>query len=376
MVEAHHIRNRSSQLFKAVLAVDSKFRWCLTGTPIHNSLDDYAALLSFLRIPFLTEKSQFDFWVTSKVKEKRPDCFNTLGDLIRATCLRRTKSTIQDSLKLPTKTDRTQVIEMHQEDQLLYQFFKEKTAKIAAGLAQRDRSSSETIESKGTNILTLINFLRRICDHGEELLPQSVVDAWRANNSVSVDWQMMRSCNRICDACDSATEDIEAFFDDSLEFGCCHSICNACSKQSTSTSLEEAPKCPKCAAACVKPRTSISPESTTRVSAKVRALIQNISAEQGPEKNGMEPVITKRYLKIFPFGCSSVLTELIYCSVVFSQWTKMLDLISRALTQHGFQFQRIDGQCTLKQRNSALQRFNEDTTCTVMLASIGSAGEG
>lgn len=54
----------------------------------------------------------------------------------------------------------------------------------------------------------------------------------------------------------------------------------------------------------------------------------------------------------------------------------MLDLIARILTQHGFQFQRIDGQSSLRQRNSALRRFNEDSTCTVMLASIGSAGEG
>jgi len=54
----------------------------------------------------------------------------------------------------------------------------------------------------------------------------------------------------------------------------------------------------------------------------------------------------------------------------------MLDLIANALTQHGFLFQRIDGQSSLQQRNIAIQEFNEDQNCTVMLASIGSAGEG
>jgi SNF2 family DNA or RNA helicase len=54
----------------------------------------------------------------------------------------------------------------------------------------------------------------------------------------------------------------------------------------------------------------------------------------------------------------------------------MLDVIAKALTQHGFLFQRIDGQSSLQQRDVAMQQFNEDPTSTVMLASIGSAGEG
>lgn len=54
----------------------------------------------------------------------------------------------------------------------------------------------------------------------------------------------------------------------------------------------------------------------------------------------------------------------------------MLDLIAKALRQYGFQFQRIDGQSSLQQRNEAIRQFNEDSACTVLLASIGSAGEG
>jgi SNF2 family DNA or RNA helicase len=54
----------------------------------------------------------------------------------------------------------------------------------------------------------------------------------------------------------------------------------------------------------------------------------------------------------------------------------MLDLIANALAQHGFQFQRIDGQSSLQQRNVAIQQLNDNPACTIMLASIGSAGEG
>src|SRR4051812_67902 len=123
MVPAHHIRNRSSQIFKAALAVASESRWCLTGTPIHNSLDDYGALLSFIRVPLLMEKSQFDFWITSPIKQKRSNCVSTLGDLIRATCLRRTKNITQASLKLPGRIERTEEIDLHQADRALYEFF-------------------------------------------------------------------------------------------------------------------------------------------------------------------------------------------------------------------------------------------------------------
>lgn len=54
----------------------------------------------------------------------------------------------------------------------------------------------------------------------------------------------------------------------------------------------------------------------------------------------------------------------------------MLDLIQGAISTNGFTFQRIDGKSSLEDRKKAMRRFNEDPQCTVMLASIGSAGEG
>jgi SWI/SNF-related matrix-associated actin-dependent regulator of chromatin subfamily A3 len=51
-------------------------------------------------------------------------------------------------------------------------------------------------------------------------------------------------------------------------------------------------------------------------------------------------------------------------------------MIETALRTNGFLFQRIDGQKSLEQRIRALHAFNNDPTCTVMLASIGSVAEG
>lgn len=93
-----------------------------------------------------------------------------------------------------------------------------------------------------------------------------------------------------------------------------------------------------------------------RPSAKIRALVKNLRQEQ---KVGEADGIMKQEK-----------------SVVFSCWTKMLDLLEGTLNSDGFTVQRIDGRCSLQERDSALRQFNEDPGCTVMLASIGSAGEG
>ncbi|KAH0523694.1 hypothetical protein TsFJ059_008663 [Trichoderma semiorbis] len=63
-------------------------------------------------------------------------------------------------------------------------------------------------------------------------------------------------------------------------------------------------------------------------------------------------------------------------SVIFSSWTKMVDLTQQCLEANGFVCARIDGQLSLEGRLKAIKRFNLDPMCTVMLATIGSAAEG
>ncbi len=54
----------------------------------------------------------------------------------------------------------------------------------------------------------------------------------------------------------------------------------------------------------------------------------------------------------------------------------MLNLVQHALEEEGFSVARIDGQKSLLERAHAISRFSKDPRCTVMLATIGSAGEG
>ena len=54
----------------------------------------------------------------------------------------------------------------------------------------------------------------------------------------------------------------------------------------------------------------------------------------------------------------------------------MLDLVEIALYKSGFGFQRIDGKQVEGRRRSVLQEFRTDGRCSILLASIGSAGVG
>lgn len=63
-------------------------------------------------------------------------------------------------------------------------------------------------------------------------------------------------------------------------------------------------------------------------------------------------------------------------SVIFTSWVKMIDLIEKALSAENIGFVRIDGSKSNLQRKSSLQTFETDANCSVLLATISSAGVG
>jgi SNF2 family DNA or RNA helicase len=175
---AHHIRNRRSQTFIAACSVRSSFRWCLTGTPVHNSLDDYGALLSFLSVPGFTEKTTFDHWITKPIQEKKQEGFSRLQILVRTTCLRRTKESIGDTLNLPQRKEEIEFVKLHQQDQELYDFFKSKATHLVSGTTTSNQAAATLKSAQDGSVLALLNFLRLICDHGQQILPETALQIW------------------------------------------------------------------------------------------------------------------------------------------------------------------------------------------------------
>lgn len=89
------IRNPATNQFRAVSALRGFIRWCLTGTPIQNTLDDLGSLVTFLKVPILNEAAQFRRHITRRTRStsssQQPD-FENLRLLLGSICLRRNKS--------------------------------------------------------------------------------------------------------------------------------------------------------------------------------------------------------------------------------------------------------------------------------------------
>lgn len=174
LAAAHHIRNRSKQAFQSVCDLEARYRWCLTGTPVHNSLDDYGALLSFLRVHPFDTKSRFMSWIVKPMEQRYERGIQNLKALVRATCIRRIKQKALSSgtLTLPNRSERIQEVNLHPDDQILYNSVKRRAQIIAAKMDKEPRNDS-TIKDKDNNVLVLLNSLRLICNHGQQLVPES-----------------------------------------------------------------------------------------------------------------------------------------------------------------------------------------------------------
>ncbi|KAM5376427.1 hypothetical protein ACJZ2D_005481 [Fusarium nematophilum] len=351
--EAHHIRDRSAQVFKAASAIRAIRRWCLTGTPIQNRLDDYGALLSFIGVTSFTSKSMFEFWIGAPIRQHRPEGLPRLKKLVAATCLRRTKGVVWEQLNLPRRTTHECVVQLDQHDREIYDFFKRGASALMTGVLSAD--TNDSYKAGHGNILPIINTLRLICNHGESLLPKPALRAWTQKRSLhgvcGSDGEDIRKCYS-CGISPSSNGAVS-------DFACSHFLCSRCadineSHQATADHIV----CPRCGQDEVPEVGSGNGHGTTiyQPSAKVRALLDNLRSEQ-------------RVDVMSPSGRPPK-------SVVFTFWTRMLDLLEIALFRSGFRFERIDGQKSLAQRASALSSFRNDIDCTVMIATIGSVGEG
>ncbi|KAJ9476590.1 putative DNA repair protein RAD16 (putative) [Pseudozyma hubeiensis] len=63
-------------------------------------------------------------------------------------------------------------------------------------------------------------------------------------------------------------------------------------------------------------------------------------------------------------------------SVVFSQWTKMLDRIQKSLSITGIRYTRLDGTMRRPDRTAALEAFKRDPSIEVLLVSLRAGGTG
>ncbi|KAG9232327.1 SNF2 family N-terminal domain-containing protein [Amylocarpus encephaloides] len=91
--EAHTIKNRNAKASLACCALRSEYRWCLTGTPMQNNLDELQSLIKFLRIPPYNDLREFKDSIDRPMKNGRGDlALKRLRTILPTFMLRRTKA--------------------------------------------------------------------------------------------------------------------------------------------------------------------------------------------------------------------------------------------------------------------------------------------
>lgn len=117
--EGHVIRNHKSKQSEAICKLIGKYRWVLTGTPIHNKEFDLYAAIKFLRCKPFDDLHNWKNWIESKGKDSSP----RVQKLLEALMLRRTKQGLIETgeiQSLPQKVYKEFHVKLNQEERLVY----------------------------------------------------------------------------------------------------------------------------------------------------------------------------------------------------------------------------------------------------------------
>jgi SWI/SNF-related matrix-associated actin-dependent regulator of chromatin subfamily A3 len=158
---AHYIRNPSRKQFRAIQTIPAHIRWCLTGTPIQNSLEDLGALVKFLRIPVLDDLASFRKYISTPILSRSNNRFGNLSRLLEAICLRRTKVL----LKQPEPIVETRLLQFSAEEQMQYDDYAV-YCKNSIDLAV----SGHSFKKANQQVIQAILSLRLFCNDGEKSL--------------------------------------------------------------------------------------------------------------------------------------------------------------------------------------------------------------
>ncbi|KAL2012325.1 hypothetical protein VTN00DRAFT_5043 [Thermoascus crustaceus] len=100
--EAHTIKNRNAKATQAACALNAEYRWCLTGTPLQNNLDELQSLIKFLRIKPYNDLTAWRDQITRPLNNGRGGlAIKRLQVYLKAFMKRRTKDVLKlnDNLK-------------------------------------------------------------------------------------------------------------------------------------------------------------------------------------------------------------------------------------------------------------------------------------
>ncbi|EGO26624.1 hypothetical protein SERLADRAFT_447781 [Serpula lacrymans var. lacrymans S7.9] len=338
--EAHNIKNRNTKAALACCALEGKFRWCLTGTPMQNSVEELYSLIKFLRIRPLNDWHTFNEQINKPVKSGRATrAMKRLQVVLKAIMLRRRKDHVLNGkaiLQLPARKVEIVACEFDKDEKAFYSALENKMSTELDKLVQADMATKSY-----THVLLMLLRLRQACNH-----PSLVSKDYRVDREAAEP--------KAAKGDDDDADDLTAMFG---QMGVSNGKkCEVCQTVLNSSNLAETSDthCKECAvlAAKAKLKSAVSgPNDLPPDSAKIRKLL---SLLQGIDdrSNGEEKTI------------------------IFSQFTSMLDLIEPFLAAKGIKYVRYDGSMSKDKREASLEKIRNSNNTRLILISFKAGSTG
>ncbi|XP_020527312.1 putative SWI/SNF-related matrix-associated actin-dependent regulator of chromatin subfamily A member 3-like 2 isoform X1 [Amborella trichopoda] len=371
--EAHTIKSTKSQTSMAAAALTADRRWCLTGTPIQNNLEDIYSLLRFLRVEPWSNWGLWHKLIQKPFEEGDERGLKIVQTILRPIMLRRTKSSTD-------KEGRPMLVLPPADVEVIYCELTEAEKDFYEALFKRSKVKFDQFVEQGrvlhnyASILELLLRLRQCCDHPFLVMSRGDTQEYSDLNKLAkrflkVGQDALIGENDVAPSRAYIQEVVEDLrkgekgecpiclevFEDSVLTPCAHRLCRECLLASWRNANSGI--CPVC-------RKILSRQDLITVPSESRFQID-------VDKNWVESSKVSVLLQQL-----EILRSLGSKSIVISQWTAFLDLLQIPLSRKNIKFVRLDGTLNQQQREKVIRNFTEDTGVLVMLLSLKAGGVG
>ncbi len=176
--EAHFVKNNDTATYRAVCALKSKSRFCLSGTPMENHLGELKAVFDFLIPGYLGSDEYFKRqWLQPISGDENTASEHGLQKLIHPFKMRRTKDLVLKDL--PEKIEDVRHCLLSDEQHAMYKQTMELKVRPILELVKDESKAVPFL-----HVFALLTLLKQICDHPSVLIGQ---DTWRDHHSGKFD---------------------------------------------------------------------------------------------------------------------------------------------------------------------------------------------
>ncbi|WMV38995.1 hypothetical protein MTR67_032380 [Solanum verrucosum] len=380
--QAHCIKSVHSNSTKAVLALESFYKWALTGTPLQNHIGELYSVVRFLQVtPYVCyfcedynctgldfsfsdacpqcshqPASHFLWW--KKYIEEPSWSYDDEGrdamvwlkhKILKSLLLRRTKKERAVDLALPTKTV---TVRKDSLDDREYDYYKTLCRRSQAPLDIFVQDGN--VINKHGHIFAMITRLRQAADH-PYLVMYSRKELASGNKEA-------RDVEQSCDWCHDAVQD--------LEVTCCRLVFCRAYMNYLGEGVMEAP-CPS----CTKPLTFDFTGNKDKGDSSSKPTVKGFRSSSILNKIQLDKFKTSTKIEALKEEISDMFeTDGSAKGIVFSQFTSFLDLIEYSLNLCGINCVQLVGSMSIAARDAALKRFTEDANCKILLMSLKAGG--